>query len=231
MISFMDRANELAEQTIGLRRSLHQTPELGFQEEVTSAFVAKQLESYGLNVRRGIAKTGLIARIEGKNHSRNGMIRVDMDGLPIQEETGLVFASRTPGRMHACGHDGHMAMGITTARMLNERSAMINGSISCIFQPAEEGDGGAKAMIADGVLENPKPDFILGIHLWNERPLGWISIKDGPLMAGSDSIEITVKGKGGHGGLPQQVKDPIVCAAQIIGALQTIVSRNLSPFD
>ena len=124
-----------------------------------------------------------------------------------------------------------MTIGLTAARMLQEKAASLDGNLRVIFQPAEEGDGGAKRMISEGVLENPRPDFILGLHLWNEKPLGWVSIKSGPLMAGSDTIEIKVKGKGGHGGLPQQTVDPLVCSAQIVTALQSIVSRNLSPFE
>ncbi len=221
----------MADQTISLRRTLHQNPELGFKEFKTSNLVSEFLEEYGVKVRRGLAVTGLVAEIEGQSGEANGMLRFDMDALPIHEETGLEFASKTSGVMHACGHDGHMAAGVSVARMLQEQHASLPGNVKCIFQPAEEGDGGAKKMIEEGVLKNPKPDFILGFHLWNEKPTGTICIKSGPLMAAGDTFEIRVSGKGGHGGLPQQTIDPIVCAAQIVTALQTIVSRNLSPFD
>ena len=231
MTVFLDRAQDLAEQTISIRRTLHQHPELGFNVFKTSEMVAKLLEEYGVNVKRGFAGTGLVGLVEGKRTGVNGMLRFDMDALPIQEETGLEFASQRPGVMHACGHDGHMAIGVTTARMLQEQSTNLDGNIRCIFQPAEEGEGGARRMILDGVLKDPRPDFILGLHLWNEKPLGTVGIKTGPLMAGSDTLEIAIKGKGGHGGLPQQTVDPIVCAAQIVTGLQTITSRNLSPFD
>ncbi len=231
MTTFPDRSNELFDQMISLRRKLHQNPELGFREVKTSAAIASALEEYGLKVEREIAQTGLVTQITGKQSRVNGMLRFDMDALPIQEETGLDFASLNPGVMHACGHDGHMAIGLTTARMLQEKAASLDGTMRVIFQPAEEGDGGAKQMISEGVLEHPRPDFILGLHLWNEKPLGWVGIKSGPLMAGSDTLEIKVKGKGGHGGLPQQTVDPIVCSAQIVTALQSIVSRNLSPFE
>ena len=231
MTSYLDRAQKLSGDAVSLRRELHQHPELGFKEFETAKRIAFELEKSSIPFQKGIAGTGLIGTIRGKSEFPTGMIRVDMDALPIQEQTGLPFVSLNPGVMHACGHDGHMAMGVLAARLLMENANSLEGSIKCLFQPAEEGDGGAKRMIEAGALDHPRPDFILGIHLWNERPVGWVSIKDGPLMAGSDSLEIVIRGKGGHGGLPQQVVDPVVCAAQVISALQTIVSRNLSPFD
>ncbi|MEN6570463.1 MAG: M20 family metallopeptidase [Anaerolineaceae bacterium] len=231
MISYLDRALELSDQITGLRREFHKHPELGFHELETSSRIVSELDLLDIPYEKGIAGTGVIGRIRGKSDSPVGMIRVDMDALPIQEKTGLNFASVNNGVMHACGHDGHMSMGILAARLLKENAASLDGSVLSLFQPAEEGDGGAKRMIEEGALAHPKPDFILGIHLWNEKPVGWISIKDGPLMAGADSLEIVIKGKGGHGGLPQQVVDPVVCAAQIVTSLQTITSRNLSPFD
>lgn len=224
-------AYQFRDETISYRRLFHQYPELGFHENRTSETIASFLKTEGIEYRAGIAKTGLIARIDGKYERPLGMIRFDMDALPIQEETGLEFSSRNSGVMHACGHDGHMAIGLTVCKILKEMQNELNGSIRCIFQPAEEGDGGAALMIKEHVLENPKPDFILGMHLWNEKPVGWIGIKSGPVMAASDIFEITVTGKGGHGGNPARVNDPVVCTAQIILGLQTIISRNLSPFE
>lgn len=231
MSSYLDRALDFSDQVTGLRREFHRTPELGFHETETASRIIRELDLLDIPCLRGIAGTGVIGRIQGKSDSPVGMIRVDMDALPIQEKTGLDFASVNNGVMHACGHDGHMSMGILAARLLKENASSLDGSILSLFQPAEEGDGGAKRMIEEGALAHPQPDFILGLHLWNERPVGWISIKEGPLMAGADSLEIVVRGKGGHGGLPQQVVDPVVCAAQIVTSLQTIISRNLSPFD
>jgi amidohydrolase len=153
------------------------------------------------------------------------MLRVDMDGLPIQEETGLAFASRDQGRMHACGHDGHTAIGAAAARILAARA--LPGSARMLFQPAEEGEGGAQAMIAGGALDGV--DVVLGIHLWNELPVGTLGVKAGPLMAAVDRLKIVVHGRGGHGGQPQRAADPIVAAGHVITALQTIVAREVSP--
>jgi len=158
-------------------------------------------------------------------------VRVDMDALPVQEETGAEYASQVPGVMHACGHDGHVAMGLTVARLLAGRRASLAGRVKFVFQPAEEGLGGAEGMVAEGVLEDPRPDVVLGMHLWNERPLGWFGVTDGPAMAAADRLLITVQGKGGHGAAPHLTIDPVVTAAHIVTALQTVAARNIDPLD
>ena len=154
-----------------------------------------------------------------------------MDALPIRENNTTTFVSKNDGIMHACGHDGHMAIGLTIANILSLHRDQIKGTVKFIFQPAEEGLGGALATIEDGVFEKPRPDYCLGLHIWNEKPIGWFGINPGAMMAGADTFEIIVNGKGGHGGLPHKAIDPIVCAAQIISTIQTIVSRNISPLD
>jgi amidohydrolase len=152
-----------------------------------------------------------------------------MDALPIQEETGKEYASINNGVMHACGHDGHVAIGLTVAHILNKHRDEIKGTVKLVFQPAEEGLGGAERMIEDGILQNPHPDFVLALHVWNEKPVGWIGIVPGPVMAAADTFTVKITGKGGHGAIPNLCNDPILAAAQVINLLQGIVSRNVSP--
>ena len=159
------------------------------------------------------------------------MLRFDMDALPVVEKTGVEFSSQNEGIMHACGHDGHMAIGLSTARLLHENRENLTGIIKFVFQPAEEGLGGARAMISDGVLNDPVPDITLALHLWNEKSLGWIGIADGPMMAASETFMVRITGKGGHGGKPHEAVDPIVAAAGIINTLQSVVSREIPPLD
>lgn len=218
--------------TRGVRRELHRHPELGFQEIRTAGIIAGELTQLGIETQTGIAKTGVVGLLDGgKGNGPVVLLRFDMDALPIQEETGAPYASQIPGVMHACGHDGHVAIGLTVARMLSEIRHELRGVVKFIFQPAEEGLGGAEAMIRAGVLENPHPDVALAIHLWNEKPVGWYGVAEGPLMAGADIFKVRITGKGGHGALPHQTSDPITASAGIIQALQTIVSRNVSPLQ
>ncbi|GAP06604.1 amidohydrolase [Anaerolinea thermolimosa] len=215
-----------------VRRELHRHPELGFQEIRTAGIIAGELSWLGIEVQTGVAKTGVVGLLDGgKGNGPVVLLRFDMDALPIQEETGVSYASEIPGIMHACGHDGHVAIGLTVARMLSEIRQELRGVVKFVFQPAEEGLGGAEAMIRDGVLENPRPDVALAIHLWNEKPVGWYGVTEGPLMAGADLFKVRILGKGGHGALPHQAIDPIATSASIIQALQTIVSRNVSPLN
>lgn len=229
MTDFYQEAQKLFHFTQAIRRDLHQHPELGFQEVRTSGIIAKELREIGLEVTTGIAKTGVVALIEGAKPGPVIMLRFDIDALPITEQTGAGYASQTPGLMHACGHDGHVAIGLTVARLLNEHRDEINGTVKLAFQPAEEGVGGAELMIQEGVLEGPAPVQCLGLHIWNEKPLGWLGVAGGPVMASAATFDITLTGKGGHGAMPHQSIDPVVAAAQIISAAQTISSRNTDP--
>ncbi len=233
--SLLSSALALFDYTQTLRRDFHMHPELGFQEVRTAGIIANELRSLGLEVSTGIAETGVVALIEGQHPGPVILLRFDIDALPIQEATEAPYASQTAGKMHACGHDGHTAIGLTVARLLHERREQLHGTIKLVFQPAEEGVvgpkgmGGAEQMVAEGVMENPKVDYTLALHLWNEKPLGWVGVGSGPIMAGAEFFRIQVRGVGGHGAAPHASADPIVAAAQIITSLQTIVSRNVSP--
>ena len=229
MTDFYEEAKKLFPFSQSIRRDLHMHPELGFQEVRTSGIIAKELREIGLEVTTGIAKTGVVAMIDGAKPGPVIMLRFDIDALPITEQTGAGYASQNPGLMHACGHDGHVAIGLTVARLLNDHRDEINGTIKLLFQPAEEGMGGADTMIKDGALENPAPVRCLGLHIWNEQPLGWLGVASGPVMAAAAIFNITLTGKGGHGALPHLSIDPVVAAAQIISAAQTIASRNTDP--
>jgi amidohydrolase len=231
MHDFLAEAEALFEYTQSMRRDFHAHPELGFKEVRTSGIVAKELNGLGLEVRTGVGGTGVVALLEGSKPGPIVLIRADMDALPILEETGAEYASQNPGVMHACGHDGHTAVLLTVAKMLHAHRAELGGTVKFMFQPAEEGMGGAEKMIADGVLENPKVDVALALHVWNEKPVGWIGISSGPAMAGAEIFKIKVLGKGGHGAVPHLAVDPILAAAQIVTALQGIVARNVAPLQ
>lgn len=214
-----------------LRRDFHQNPELGFQEFRTSEIVATELEGFGLKVNRNIGKTGVIGLLKGNKPGKVLLLRFDMDALPITEANNCDYVSKNIGVMHACGHDAHTSIGLTIAKILSSKPEEIKGSIKFLFQPAEEGLGGAMAVIDDGALIDPEPDYCLGLHIWNDKEVGWVGLNHGPMMAGADTFEINVIGKGGHGGMPNFAVDPILCSAQIITAVQSIVSRNVSPLD
>ncbi|MGW8144903.1 MAG: M20 metallopeptidase family protein [Anaerolineales bacterium] len=231
MIDFLSEAQELLEYTRELRRDFHQHPELGFQEVRTAGIVARELTDLGLEVSTGVGKTGVVAILEGKKEGPVILARFDMDALPIQEETGAEYASQTQGVMHACGHDGHTAAGLTVARILEAHKEELSGTVKLVFQPAEEGLGGAEAMVADGVLDNPRPERSLSLHLWNDKPVGWIGITPGPAMSASDRFAVKIRGRGGHGAAPHLGIDPVVAGAQVISALQNIVSRNVPPLE
>ena len=231
MPNYLLEAETLFPYTQTLRRDFHQHPEIGFQEVRTASIVARELRELGLEVSTGIAETGVVAMLEGERPGPTALLRFDMDALPVTEETGAEYASLTPGVMHACGHDGHTAIGLTVARLLHAHRDELAGTVKLVFQPAEEGLGGAKRMVAEGVLANPRPDLSLALHLWNDKPFGWIGVTPGPAMAASGRFQITITGSGGHGAAPHLTHDPVVAAAQIITALQTIVSRNVRPLD
>ncbi len=220
------------QELIALRRDLHANPEIGFQEVRTSGIVAGALEALGVEVHRGVGKTGVVGVIRGQRHDSGLSIglRADMDALPIKEEGDAAYCSTVPGLMHACGHDGHTAILLGTAKYLMQNRDF-NGTAVLIFQPAEEGLGGAKAMVDDGLFERFPCDSIYALHNWPALPAGTIGINPGPMMAASDRWEVTVEGRGGHGAHPYQTIDPIVVAAHIVTALQTIVSRNVHPVE
>jgi amidohydrolase len=223
---------ELAEDIIALRRTLHESPELGFQEVRTSALVAERLRALEIEVRTGIAQTGVLGILqgEGEGEGKTVLLRADMDGLPIQEANGTPYASKNHGIMHACGHDGHTAILLTVAKVLAQCRKHFAGCVKFAFQPAEElPPGGAKGMIEAGVLEGPKVDAVFGLHLWNGLPVGKIGVDEGPIMASVDRFDITIKGVGSHGAYPHTGVDPIVIGSHLVAALQTVVSREVPP--
>ncbi len=187
--AFRTEAEALSNELIGWRRDFHQHPELGFQEHRTAGVVAEALIGLGMEVRTGVAETGVVAVLEGSRPGPTLMLRFDMDALPIHEATGAAYASVQPGVMHACGHDGHVAAGLGTARLLHAHKTELPGRVLFVFQPAEEGLGGAAGMIAAGALDRPRPDRALGMHLWNTRPVGWISAPAGPIMAAAEMLD------------------------------------------
>ena len=227
-------ADELLPQLVEWRRDFHRHPELGFQEVRTAGVVAAHLQALGLEVSAGVGKTGVIAMVEPDGlpeDSETVLLRFDMDALPIHEETELPFASENPGVMHACGHDGHTAIGMGVAQLLTRHRNELPGRVKLVFQPAEEGLGGAMAMIEDGALEAPQPAAAYGLHLWSRLPYNQVVVQPGPLWAAADMFTLTVFGKGGHGATPHDTIDATLVACQLVVALQTIVSRNANPSD
>jgi amidohydrolase len=222
-------ARALADEVIALRREFHRRPELNFDLPWTSGRVASYLKDLGLPVSTGIGQSGVVAVLESGRPGPTALYRADMDGLPLLEETGLPFASENAGQMHACGHDGHIAVGLTLAKLMTSRRKDLRGKIAFLFQPAEEGAGGAEAMINDGVLDKVKPDACFAMHLNNDEECGTVGARPGPVFAGSGEFYVTLSSKGGHGAAPHQTVDLIVVAAQMISALQTVVSRNVDP--
>ena len=217
------------------RRHLHENPELGFQEFKTAEFVRQRLEQLGIDdIRTGIGGTGVTGLITGtgEGSARNVLVRADMDALPILEENDTEYASQNDGVMHACGHDGHTAILLGLARLLSDRKDTFSGTVKLCFQPAEElPPGGAQAMIKEGVMNEPPIEAVFGLHLANETPVGKILVGSGPVMAAADGYTITIHGQGGHGAYPHGCIDPVIVGAQIVVALQTVVSRNTDPMD
>ena len=219
---------EHREEDVAMRHHLHAHPELGLEEFQTSDFVAEKLAGFGCQVHRGLGVTGVVASLERGAGGRSVGLRADMDALPIHEATGLPYASRHPGRMHACGHDGHTAALLAAARYL-AREGRFSGTVNFIFQPAEEGLGGARRMIEDGLFERFPCDAVFGLHNFPGYPLGLFGARPGLFMASSDTVRITVHGRGGHGSAPHLCVDAAVVAAHIVVALQTVVARNVDP--
>jgi len=213
------------------RRHIHAHPELSMQEYNTAAYITAQLDTFGISYRSGVAKTGIVALIEGRNpHTKNIALRADMDALPINETNEVSYKSKNPGVMHACGHDVHVASLLGTAKILNKLKDEFEGSIKLFFQPSEERyPGGAIQMIHAGAMKNPRPQHVFGQHVYPELEAGKVGFKSGQYMASTDEIFLTVKGRGGHGAQPNRNIDPVVIAAHIIVALQQIVSRQSSP--
>ena len=228
----INRIAEFHPEMTAWRRDLHQHPEIGFREVRTSGVIADKLREFGCDaVETGIAKTGVVATIRGSGGGGRAIgLRADIDALPIVEETGLPYASETPGTMHACGHDGHTAMLLGAAKYLAE-TRNFGGTVHLIFQPAEENGGGGRVMVEEGLFERFPVERVFGLHNWPSSPEGQFTWREGPIMAAVANIEIMVTGKGAHGALPHQGNDPVVIAAQIVTALQSIVARNVEPTE
>jgi hippurate hydrolase len=221
--------NGFGERIVALRRDIHREPELDFDTKKTAEKVLAALEGLPLDVQTGVAENGIVARLRGEGDGPTVGLRADMDALPIHEETGLPFASEIDGKMHACGHDGHTSMLVGAAHALCGMRERLNGTVRFFFQPAEESGGGGKVMVEEGVAEGVASIFAL--HLWPGLPFGTAATKAGPIMAAADAFEMTVRGKGGHGAFPHQTADAIAMAAQIVTALQTLVSREVDPVE
>ncbi len=228
-IALRKKVLENRDLVIRWRRTFHRYPEKGLECERTAAVVAEQLRSLGWEVKTGVARTGVIGTLRGTRERPVVGLRVDMDALSLEEKTGRDFASERKGLMHACGHDGHTAMGLGVATVLTHFRETIPGTIKCIFQPGEEGPGGAPIMIDEGALEDPGVDFLLGCHIHPSLPSGTVGICYGTVTAGDYEFEMTLRGRGGHGARPHESNDPIIAAGHLITALQTIVSRRSDP--
>ena len=214
---------------IETRRDLHKHPELSFKEFRTSKIVSEKLEKFGFEVQTNIGKTGVVGILKGKHKGKTIAMRADMDALPIQEKSDVPYKSINDGIMHACGHDAHVAILLGAAEILSKKTNQINGNIKFIFQPAEEGFGGAQYMIDDGAIDDV--DEIYGLHVWNYQKAGTVGIKSGPVMAAADKFMVSIKGIGGHGAAPQGTVDATIVASYLIQSLQTIVSRNINPLE
>jgi hippurate hydrolase len=226
----LEAIRAIEDEIIDTRHQIHANPELGFEEVATSDLVAERLQRWGYDVHRGLGKTGVVGTLRCGDGAKRIGIRADMDALPITETNGRPWASRVLGKMHACGHDGHTAMLLGAARHL-AATRNFNGTLHLIFQPAEEGMGGARVMIEEGFFDQFPCDAVFALHNMPGLEAGKLGFIDGPAMASSDTATITVRGKGGHGAMPHAAIDPVVAAASIVMALQTIVSRNVPPLD
>ena len=233
-IRFLDEAEEIEDHVIEIRRLIHANPELSFQERETAAFVAAELRRMGVKAKTNVGGTGVVGTLEGSAPGHVIALRADMDALPLQEPSGLEFASKTSGVMHACGHDTHIAMLLGAAMILAKHREELGGTVKFLFQPAEEAaekGGGAIPMIEAGVLEKPKVDYVFGLHIFANFPSRSFALRPGPVMAASGVFRIRILGRGGHGSAPHQTIDPVFVAAQLITALQGIRSRMLDPLQ
>src|SRR4249920_587007 len=226
------RVTDVSTSLVSWRRALHRKPELGFEERETAEFVAARLRESGIEVKTGVAKTGVVGLLRaGKAMRAPVLLRADMDALPIEEESGRPYGSQIGGKMHACGHDGHMAMMLGAASVLAGVRDRLDRDVVFCFQPGEEGFGGAEAMIADGVLSEHGVAEVYGLHLWSLFPVGTVQLRPGPAMAANDEFVASIVGKGGHGAMPHDARDPVVAAAQAIVALQSVVARSIDPIQ
>jgi len=222
---------EMKDWLVEIRRTIHMHPELGFEEVETSRLVAGWLEKFGIEVRRGVAKTGVIGLLQGKEPGKTVAIRADMDALPMDEAGSVPYASRIKGKMHACGHDAHVAILLGVAKFFSSNRELVKGNIKWIFQPAEEGGGGGRVMTEEGVLENPTVDAIFGAHVFPLLPVGKVGVYEREGLAATDRFIVKIIGKGGHGAFPHLCKDPILAAGHLITQIHSIVSRNINPID
>jgi len=227
----LDKAEEIKQEIIDIRRRIHAYPEIGLEEYVTAKFISDKLKELGLQVKTGVGHTGVVGLLMGKNPGKTILLRADMDCLKLEEKNEVSFKSTRPGLMHACGHDGHVAWLLGAAIILTELKKHINGNIKFVFQPSEENATGAAEMIKDGVLENPKVDYALGAHVWPTLPSGKIGMKKGAIMAATAFFKIIIHGKGAHAASPHISIDPISLGVQIYTGLQLIVSRRLDPLE
>ncbi len=223
--------DELFARTVAVRRDLHANPELGFAEHRTAGVVAERLRALGLETTTGVGGTGVVGVLAGDRPGPTIMLRADMDALPMPEENDVAYVSRNPGVTHACGHDAHVAMLLGAVQLLRASTSEIAGRVAFVFQPAEEGGGGAKAMLGDGLIERFGIERAYGLHVVTVLPTGVFGLRPGPLMASVDSFDLVVEGHGGHGAMPHRSVDPVVVAADVVGALQRIVSREIDPVE
>jgi amidohydrolase len=231
MTATLEIPEDLTAQVVSLRRDLHMHPELGFEEHRTAGIVAERLRNLGYETHTGIAGTGVVGVMKGTAPGRTIMLRADMDALPIVEENLHEYCSQTHGKMHACGHDGHVAMLLGAAELIAARRERLAGTVCLLFQPAEEGHGGARVMVEEGVIERFGIERAYGLHLNTKLPAGTLGFREGPFYASSDSVEIDVLGVGGHGSAPHDAIDPIYTAANFITSVQQIVSRHVDPLE
>jgi amidohydrolase len=221
----------LTDSMVAVRRDLHQHPEIAFEEHRTSAIIADHLERAGLRVQRGIGGTGVVADLEGAQPGATVLVRADIDALPMTEETGMPYASQTAGRMHACGHDGHASIALHVAQVFAQNKADLPGKYRFVFQPAEEIVQGANAMLRDAPNLLEGVHAAVGLHLWNDHEAGWVGVRAGPSFAAPDAFTLTIRGRGGHAAAPHRAVDPILIGAQVITALQGLVSRETDPLE
>ena len=229
--SLPEKIAEMKDWLIEIRRTIHMNPELGFEEVETSKLVAKWLEHFGLKVRTGMAKTGVVGLLEGEKGGKTVAIRADMDALPLEEANQVPYRSKVRGKMHACGHDAHVTILLGVAKLFSTIRGQVKGNVKWIFQPAEEGGGGGRVLVEEGVLENPKVDAIFGAHLFPDLRTGKVGIHEREGLAATDRFVVKILGKGAHGAYPHLSRDPILAAGHVITQIHSIVSRNINPLD